>query len=179
MLETRQESFGAHKKRIVGGAHHSHSHSHLPEYTMSEILNDLSVVPDGALDAVLLKSVEMPEGTPTVRGYDFEGPLDLQKMLDCMMTSGYQATQFGRCVDEVNRMLKWRLSDEPVDDTTDEDERDPAYRASTRSRSATMYCSGRRIANQLTMTIGMEPLGSICDTIVYTQPVPSLDGSTR
>ena len=69
---------------------------------MSEILNDLSAVPDGALDAVLLKSVEMPEGTPTVRGYDFEGPLDLQKMLDCMMTSGYQATQFGRCVDEAS-----------------------------------------------------------------------------
>ena len=39
------------------------------------------------------------------------------------MTSGYQATQFGRCVDEVNRMLKWRLSDEPIDDTTDEEER--------------------------------------------------------
>lgn len=119
---------------LTAARDHSHSHSHLAEYTMSEILNDLSAVPDGALDAVLLKSVEMPEGTPTVRGYDFEGPLDLQKMLDCMMTSGYQATQFGRCVDEVNRMLKWRLSDEPVDDTTDEDERDPAYRASTRTK---------------------------------------------
>ena len=125
MLETRQESFGARKKsseelseNLSAARDHSHSHSHLAEYTMSEILNDLSAVPDGALDAVLLKSVEMPEGTPTVRGYDFEGPLDLQKMLDCMMTSGYQATQFGRCVDEVNRMLKWRLSDEPVDDTT-------------------------------------------------------------
>ena len=119
---------------LTAARDHSHSHSHLAEYTMSDILNDLSAVPDGALDAVLLKSVEMPEGTPTVRGYDFEGPLDLQKMLDCMMTSGYQATQFGRCVDEVNRMLKWRLSDEPVDDTTDEDERDPAYRASTRTK---------------------------------------------
>ena len=141
MLETRQESFGGRKKsseelseNLSAARDHSHSHSHLAEYTMSEILNDLSAVPDGALDAVLLKSVEMPEGTPTVRGYDFEGPLDLQKMLDCMMTSGYQATQFGRCVDEVNRMLKWRLSDEPVDDTTDEDERDPAYRASTRTK---------------------------------------------
>ena len=111
------------------------SRSHLEEkHKMSTILNDLSAVPDGALDAVLLKSVEMPEGTPTVRGYDFEGPLDLQKMLDCMMTSGYQATQFGRCVDEVNRMLKWRLSDEPIDDTTDEEERDPAYRASLRCK---------------------------------------------
>ena len=42
-----------------------------------------------------------------------------------------------------------------------------------------MYWSGRRSANQLTMTMGIEPLGSICDVIVYTQPVPSLCGSTR
>ena len=40
-----------------------------------------------------------------------------------------------------------------------------------------MYWSGRRIANQLTMTIGMEPFGSICETMVYTQPF--LAGSTR
>ena len=55
-----------------------------------------------ALDAVLLKSVEMPAGTPTVQGYDFEGDLDLQKLLDSMLTSGFQATQLGRAVDEVN-----------------------------------------------------------------------------
>jgi hypothetical protein len=38
-------------------------------------------------------------GTPTVKGYDFEGPLDLQAMLDCMMTSGFQATTFGQAVE--------------------------------------------------------------------------------
>ena len=56
--------------------------------------------PKSALDAVLLKSVDMPEGTPTVRGYDFEGALDLQAMLDTMLTSGFQATQLGRAVNE-------------------------------------------------------------------------------
>ena len=30
-----------------------------------------------------------------MRGYDFEGELDLQAMLDAMMTSGFQATAFG------------------------------------------------------------------------------------
>jgi hypothetical protein len=40
-----------------------------------------------------------------------------------------------------------------------------------------MYWSGRRIANQLTMNIGMTPFGSIRDVIVYTQP--SSCGSTR
>ena len=91
-------------------------------------------VPTSALDAVLLESVDMPEGTPTVKGYDFEGTLDLQALLDSMLTSGFQATQFGYAVDEVNKMLKWRLSDEPVPEDADEEERDPAYRAGVRTK---------------------------------------------
>jgi deoxyhypusine synthase len=91
-------------------------------------------VPTSALDAVLLKSVDMPEGTPTVKGYDFEGTLDLQALLDSMLTSGFQATQFGYAVDEVNKMLRWRLSDEPVPEDADEEERDPAYRAGVRTK---------------------------------------------
>ena len=87
-----------------------------------------------ALDAVLLKSVEMPAGTPTVQGYDFEGDLDLQKLLDSMLTSGFQATQLGRAVDEVNRMLRWRLSDEPVGEDDSEEEKDPAYRENVRTK---------------------------------------------
>ena len=87
-----------------------------------------------ALDAVLLKSVEMPAGTPTVQGYDFEGDLDLQKLLDSMLTSGFQATQLGRAVDEVNRMLRWRLSDEPVRADDSEEEKDPAYRENVRTK---------------------------------------------
>ena len=92
-------------------------------------------VPTSALDAVLLKSVDMPEGTPTVKGYDFEGTLDLQALLDSMLTSGFQATQFGYAVDEVNKMLKWRLSDEPVPEDANEEERDPAYRAGVRTEN--------------------------------------------
>ena len=42
-----------------------------------------------------------------------------------MLTSGFQATQFGYAVDEVNKMLKWRLSDELVPEDANEEERDP------------------------------------------------------
>ena len=38
------------------------------KHKMSTILNDLSAVPDGALDAVLLKSVEMPAEPPQSAG---------------------------------------------------------------------------------------------------------------
>ena len=82
-------------------------------------------VPTSALDAVLLKSVDMPEGTPTVKGYDFEGTLDLQALLDSMLTSGFRGDAVRYAVDEVNKMLKWRLSDEPVPEDANEEERDP------------------------------------------------------
>ena len=90
--------------------------------------------PTSALDAVLLKSVEMPSGTRTVCGYDFEGAFDFQQMLDAMLTSGFQATEFGRAVDEVNKMLKWRLSDEPCGPDDCDEEKDPAFRATVRCK---------------------------------------------
>ena len=94
----------------------------------------MAEVPTSALDAVLLKSVEMPEGTPTVKGYDFEGALDLQALLDSMLTSGFQATQFGYAVEEVNKMLAWRLSDDPGEEDGDEGDKDPERRAKVRAK---------------------------------------------
>ena len=90
----------------------------------------------GAASHVLGRSEGMPEGTPEVRGYDFEGGLDLQALLDAFATTGFQATCFGQAVAEVRRMLRWRLADEPVGR---EAEVDPAYarpevRAATRTK---------------------------------------------
>lgn len=67
-------------------------------------------------------------------GYDFEGAFDFQQMLDAMLTSGFQATEFGRAVDEVNKMLKWRLSDEPCGPDDCDEEKDPAFRATVRCK---------------------------------------------
>ncbi|PNW88203.1 hypothetical protein CHLRE_01g018950v5 [Chlamydomonas reinhardtii] len=49
-----------------------------------------------------------------------------------MLTTGFQATTFGQAIAEVNRMINWRLSDEPVGPATDPDHVDPAFRANTR-----------------------------------------------
>jgi deoxyhypusine synthase len=39
----------------------------------------------------------------------------------------------GQAIDEVNRMIKWRLSDEPIDEEFDTDEqKDPEYRRNCR-----------------------------------------------
>ena len=41
--------------------------------------------PASVAEAVLVKSEAIPEGTKTVRGYDFEGKLDVQALLDSML----------------------------------------------------------------------------------------------
>lgn len=90
--------------------------------------------PAMATEAVLVKSAKMPEDAHAVRGYDFEGALDHEALLNSLFTTGYQATSYGQAVHEVNRMLKWRLSDEAITEDTDEEERDPAVRAATRTK---------------------------------------------
>ncbi|XP_052766432.1 deoxyhypusine synthase-like [Mya arenaria] len=64
--------------------------------------------------AVLKKSESMPDGTPTVRGYDFSEGVDYHKLLQSYATSGFQAQNFGRAVEEINRMIHCKLL--PIDD---------------------------------------------------------------
>ena len=46
-----------------------------------------------------------------------------------------QATAFGQAVEEVNKMLTWRLSDEPVmEEDENDEEKDPAFRAEKRCK---------------------------------------------
>ncbi|GJP85162.1 hypothetical protein CLOP_g15274 [Closterium sp. NIES-67] len=60
--------------------------------------------------------------------------VDYQQLMSRMLTTGFQATCLGQAINEVNRMLAWRLSHDPpkADDT--EEERDPAFRSSVRCK---------------------------------------------
>ena len=52
------------------------------------------------------------------------GIIRYETMLDSLLTTGFQATSLGMCIDEVNRMLRWRLSDEErtnEENTSDDD----------------------------------------------------------
>ena len=71
-------------------------------------------VPDGASAAVLQASEEMPSGVPEVRGYDFNLGRDLDGLMDSFRFMGIQAMNIGKAVDEINRMRRWRLSDDPI-----------------------------------------------------------------
>lgn len=110
--------------------------------------------PACATDAVLVQSVEMPQDTPIVQGHDFSKGRDLDSLLSAMYTTGYQArapqvprpsirtrirteaarpqaTSFGQCINEVNRMLRWRLSDDPMPADADTPWNDPEVREKT------------------------------------------------
>lgn len=76
------------------------------------------LAPDVAVSAVLVPSQSLPQDTPTVKGYDWECATDYNKLLESYARSGFQATSFGKAVEEINNMLKCRsvpLSDESND----------------------------------------------------------------
>lgn len=64
-----------------------------------------SSAPSLAAEAVMVTSEPMPEDTPTVKGYDFNEGLNLKAVLDTYVNCGYQATHFGRAVEELNKMV--------------------------------------------------------------------------
>jgi len=75
-----------------------------------------------AVDFVFGVSEEMAAGTPECHGYDFEkNGVNLPLMMNAMMSTGFQATNLAKCVEEIRRMRKWRLSDVPIKEDEDEE----------------------------------------------------------
>lgn len=62
-------------------------------------------VPEVAALAVLQKSENLPENTPLVKGYDWNSGLDYHKLLQSYLNTGFQATNFGLAVEEINKMI--------------------------------------------------------------------------
>ncbi|XP_023954575.1 probable deoxyhypusine synthase [Bicyclus anynana] len=73
-----------------------------------KVAKEKSLAPDLAVNAVLVPSQELPAETPIVSGYDWENGTDYNKILESYTRSGFQATSFGRAVEEINKMLKSR-----------------------------------------------------------------------
>ena len=63
-------------------------------------------VPLVATGAVLVHSVEMPADSVKVKGYDFNQGVDYHKILQSYLTSGFQATNFGLAIEEINKMVR-------------------------------------------------------------------------
>ncbi|XP_059949971.1 deoxyhypusine synthase isoform X2 [Mesoplodon densirostris] len=61
--------------------------------------------PAAALAAVLKHSSALPSESAQVRGYDFNRGVNYRALLEAFGTTGFQATNFGRAVQQVNAMV--------------------------------------------------------------------------
>uniref|UniRef100_A0A1A9WLL2 deoxyhypusine synthase n=1 Tax=Glossina brevipalpis TaxID=37001 RepID=A0A1A9WLL2_9MUSC len=68
----------------------------------------MSEEPKIAKDAILKRSEQIPSDTPQIKGYDFNNGIDYTKLFDCYKTTGFQATNLGEAINEINRILDCR-----------------------------------------------------------------------
>jgi len=119
------------------------------------------------MDAVLNipEECKMPEGTPTVKGYDFNNGVDINKLLDSFTTMGFQGTNMGLAIEEIRRMRAWRGSDEPWKESDADDYKDPEVRKNTKCKIFFSYTSNL-ISSGLRETIKFLVQNKMVDVIV-------------
>jgi len=74
--------------------------------------NTYGAVPATASEAVLVPSEEIPPDAIHIQGHDFNSSRDLDSIMSAMLTTGLQASSLGQAIEEINRMIHWRLSDD-------------------------------------------------------------------
>ena len=111
-------------------------------------------IPSVSASAVLGESSSMPEGTPVCKGVDFSktntaaAADDDEDMLSQMMKAfrytGFQATNLGLAVEQIQQMRKWRLDHVPFKEGIDDPELFPAeVRKRLRARIFLSYTSNQ------------------------------------
>jgi len=98
-----------------------------------------SGAPAIATDAVLVKSEKLE--TPTVAGYDFTKGVDYSALLDSYMHTGFQATNFAKAVQEIDRMLDWSLLSEPLPNDEEDSFKHPEVRKRVQTKIWLSYTS--------------------------------------
>jgi len=83
----------------------------------------------------------MPADAPYVCGYDFNKGIDHEALLNQYMFQGFQGSNLGLAVEQINRMLSWRLSDEPIEKEKDDSYMDPEIRKNTKCTIFFSYTS--------------------------------------
>ncbi|KAG8230809.1 hypothetical protein J437_LFUL010589 [Ladona fulva] len=73
-----------------------------------------------AKEAVLVKSTDLEEGTPTVKGYDWEKGIDYHALLQTYKHCGFQSTSLGLAIDEL-QCRKTPLPEDLLDQNEDDD----------------------------------------------------------
>ena len=89
-------------------------------------------IPSALQNAVYMETTADLSGGEVVKGYDFNQGINYEKMFATYRHTGFQATNLGLAIEEVNKMIKWRLSDEPIEEDEEEQYLDPEVRKNTR-----------------------------------------------
>lgn len=66
----------------------------------------MSQEPEIAKNAVLKKSEALNDKTPTVKGYEWNDGIDYSKLLQSYTNTGFQATNLGLAIEEINKMVR-------------------------------------------------------------------------
>jgi deoxyhypusine synthase len=56
------------------------------------------------------------EARGIVKGYDYNKGVNFEEVLKSYISTGFQATNFGLAIEEIMKMIRWRLSDDPVEE---------------------------------------------------------------
>ncbi|KAI0663242.1 Deoxyhypusine synthase [Cubamyces menziesii] len=100
-----------------------------------------NAIPSGASAAVLKPSEPMPDFAVSVEGPNFEEEVSLQKLLESYKRIGFQANSLGKAIEIVNKMRKWRLSDEPIAEDESEEYLSQEVRENTKCNVFLGYTS--------------------------------------
>jgi len=92
-----------------------------------------------SLRSSLFKASRATGDLRDVKGYDFNRGNSLEALLETYATTGLQATNLALAIEEVNKMLTWRWSDEEVKEG--EEVTDPAERAKVKCTVFLAYTS--------------------------------------
>jgi len=96
-------------------------------------------IPAVAADAVLVKSEKIE--SDTIEGYKWEDGVDYGALLDSYLRTGFQATNFGMALKEIERMLDWSLADVPVAEDEDDEFKAKEVREKVRTKIWLSYTS--------------------------------------
>ena len=102
----------------------------------------MAAMPGIVAAAVLQKSDDSElKDTAACEGPDFDKDRSLDGLCAKLLTTGFQATNIGLAVKEIERMRAWRLSDVPITENEDDDFKDPQVRRNTKAKIFLAYTS--------------------------------------
>jgi deoxyhypusine synthase len=100
-------------------------------------------IPSVSATAVLGESTTLPADTPICKGHDFNKTNDIDSILQSFLTTGFQATNIGLAIQQIQQLRAWRLSDTPWNDGDDDALRPPTTRSRIRARIFLAYTSNQ------------------------------------